>query len=191
MPFFWPRRLPVMRWPMPSIRPSFLVSIVDEFARSRALIADHRRPWIEGGQAAEAEAPQDSADGGTRQGEASGDLWPGQPLAPQPLDLGDDPSRQAVPTSDRRRAAVGKRRLAARPIAGQLFVGRADRDAGRHGGLCHQPVPLSNPLHPCMTLRVASFDKALVPALPSVPWPYIKPSAALNMRAALPCRVWR
>jgi hypothetical protein len=63
---------------------------VEQRAGAGALIADHGRPGLEGGEAAETEAAQHQADGRAGPPQPPRDLRAGQALPAQPLDLGGD-----------------------------------------------------------------------------------------------------
>ena len=112
MPRFWPRRSPVMRWPMPSIRPSFLMSIWISSPGCVALVADDRGLGVEGREPAEPVAAQDQADGGDRPAELAGDRRAGQALAAQRHDLGLGRLAQPARAVVRPRRAVGQAGLA-------------------------------------------------------------------------------
>ena len=75
-----------MRWPMPAILPSFLVSMWISSPGPLALITHGRWPRLQGGEAAEAEAAEHQADGGDRAPQPARDLRPGQALPAQALD---------------------------------------------------------------------------------------------------------
>jgi hypothetical protein len=71
-----PGAIAAMRWPMPSMRPSFLVSMWSSSPGPARLVADYWRPGLEGRQSAEAEAPQHQADGRAGPLESARDLRP-------------------------------------------------------------------------------------------------------------------
>ena len=84
VPRFWPRRSPVIRWPMPSIRPSFLMSMWISSPGCVALVADRsaglgsrapsRPSWWR---------RSTTTNGGDRTAELAGDRRAGQALAAQ------------------------------------------------------------------------------------------------------------
>jgi hypothetical protein len=117
---------------------------VDELARPLAFIADGRRRGLEGREAAEPEAAQHGADRGAGKPERAGDGRAGQALAPQPLDRGDAPDRQAMAASGGRRAPVVKHPLAARPMPRQPLVGAPFGDPGRLGSVPDAPAFTAN-----------------------------------------------
>jgi len=59
---------------------------VEQLAGAGALVADRGRPRLEGGEAAEAEAPQHQAHGGDGPSQPARDLRPAEALPAQPLD---------------------------------------------------------------------------------------------------------
>ena len=86
IPTWWP----VMRWPTPAMRPSFLGVDMDQFARPLALVSDYGRPGVEGGQQAEPAPSQHDADGGQRPAQLAADRRPVSArsgVAAQGLDL--------------------------------------------------------------------------------------------------------
>ncbi len=76
-----------MRWPMPSMRPSFGVD-VDQFAGLLPLVADDRHWCVERSKPAEPQTAQRHAHRRDGPAEAACDRWSRQPLAAQALDLG-------------------------------------------------------------------------------------------------------
>jgi hypothetical protein len=119
---------------MPAIRPTFLVSMWDEFAGALTLVAHDRCGRIEALEAAETEAAQDGADGRERQAEAAGDHGRGQLLPTERFDRGDLLGRQPA-LAGGRRAPVVEGRLAARSPARQPLAHRALTDAEIGGDL--------------------------------------------------------
>jgi hypothetical protein len=128
-----------------AVDPAELLGVdVEQLAGAGALVADHGRPGLERGEAAEAEAAQRQADGRTGPLQPARDLRPGQALAAQPLDRGGDLGRQPAGRSGGRRAAVMEGRLAARPMPRQPLVRGAHRHAGGARGGLDPPALLAN-----------------------------------------------
>lgn len=136
----WPVRLPVIRCPTPSMRPSFFDVEMDHLARLRALVADRLGLRIKRGQLPKTEPAQHRADGRAGQVEFTRDLWAGFALPPQPLDRRDAIGVGAVRASGGRRAAVLKGKLAARPMPRQPTKRASFRDAGADRGVPHPPA---------------------------------------------------
>jgi hypothetical protein len=85
-----PVRLPVMRWPIRSKRPSFLMSMWISSPGFGALVTAHRLGRLQRLQAVQTEPPKDTADGGRRDAQFGSDLPADQPPAAQRLDLALD-----------------------------------------------------------------------------------------------------
>jgi hypothetical protein len=118
---------------------------VEQLAGAGALVANHGRPGLEGGEAAEAEAAQRQADGRAGPLQAARDLRPGQALAAQALDRGGDLGGQPAGRAGGRRAAVVEGALAARPPPRQPLVRGAHRHPGGQGGVLDPPAMLAHP----------------------------------------------
>jgi hypothetical protein len=118
---------------------------VEQLAGTGALLADHGRPGLEGGEAAEAEAPQHQADGGDGPPQPARDLRAGQALPAQPLDRGGDCEGQPAGRAGGRRAAVMQGALAARPMPRQPLVRGAHRHPGSQGRVLDPPAMLAHP----------------------------------------------
>src|SRR5712691_7415641 len=80
----WPVRSPVMRWPMRSKRPSFLMSM---WIISLALVAADRLDRVKRLQLVQPKPFENPADGGRRDAGCLGDLLAGPALAAQDFDL--------------------------------------------------------------------------------------------------------
>lgn len=94
-----------MRWPMPSILPSFRVD-VDQFARMFAFVADDGRPDLESRQSAKPAAAQNKSNRRDRPPHLPGYRGPGQALAAQSLDLVFSRRRQPGRARARTRRAI-------------------------------------------------------------------------------------
>src|SRR3954470_16981896 len=129
----WPRRSPVMRWPMPSILPSFLESM---WISSQAfLVAPDCQGGVESLEPAEPDPAQRLADRRDRPAEAARDRRPRQPLAPQDCDLGFGGGIEPERAGMRPRRAVAQAGSTFHPEAVAPLAHRpaVDTERRRHG----------------------------------------------------------
>ena len=117
----------------------FLDVDMDELARMLALVAAHRLGGLESGQAIEAEALENAADGGGGHTNLEGDLLAGQPLAAQGFDLLDNHRRRRPPQAARpRRPVFQAREASARKRPSHFLTVRGQTPAARAAasGVC-------------------------------------------------------
>jgi hypothetical protein len=110
-------------------------------------VADGGGLHVEGGEAAEPEAAQDGADGGTRHGELAGNGGSAHALPAQPLDRRDLLGRRAMRAAAGGRLAVDQRSRTTRPVARQPFIGGALRHARRFRGVRNAPAVIADAAH--------------------------------------------
>lgn len=110
---------------------------VDQLAGMLALVTADRLGRLQGGDAIEAEPPEDAADRRRRDAGFGGDLLAGPALAAQGFDLRDDGRRRRPVQAARPRGTISKARNAFRPEAGQPLANRLHRYAqGQRHRLC-------------------------------------------------------
>jgi hypothetical protein len=132
-----PRRLPLMRWPMPSPRQSFWVSMglggATRWSRITAGLARWRRGARRHSGAPPSPTVEPAAPGAR-------DLRASQALPAQALDLGGHPEGQPAVEGAGHRAAIVEGALAVRPpLASHWYVVRTETPAARVSFSTRQP----------------------------------------------------